>query len=155
MDRCRRQIGRDLNDANRFLRQGEDVAGLREPDAPQQRLHMKSVGNDHERLKRIGQAKRRQILRGNKDRQAMGLKAPELVVIDKIVELLGDSGAAPLVDSGRLQLFRGASCEVLELDSVALRLRSDRCCAQVDRYATLAAKGGQSRDVARSRYVHI
>src|SRR5215470_6335507 len=36
MDRCRRQIGRDLNDLNRFLPQGEDVAGLREADAPQQ-----------------------------------------------------------------------------------------------------------------------
>ena len=116
---------------------------------------MKSVGDSYERLKRIGQAKCPQVLRGNKDRQAMGLEAPELVVIDEIVQLLGDCGATPLVSSGRLQLFRGASREVLQLDGVALRLRGHRCCAQVDRDATLAAKGGQSRDVARSRYVHI
>ena len=128
---------------------------MREADAAQQRLHLKSVGDDHERLKRIGQAKRPQVLRGNKDRQAMGLEAPELMVIDEIVELLGDRGAAPLVDSGRLQLFRGASREVLQLDGVALRLRGHRCCAQVDRDTTLAAKGGQSRYVTRSRYVHI
>src|SRR5215469_13553560 len=114
---------------------------------------MKSVGNNHERLKRIGQAKRPQILRGNKDRQAVGLEAPELVVIDEIVELLGDGGAVPLVSSGRLQLFRGASRKVLQFDGVALRLRGHRCCAQVDRDATFAAKGGQGRDVARSRYV--
>src|SRR5262249_51790512 len=112
MDRSRRQIGRNLNDPNRFLRQGEDVAGLREADAPQQRFHMKSVGDDHDWLKRIGHAKGPQVLRGNKDRQTMGLEAPELVVIDEIVELLGDSAAAPLVSSGRLQLFRGASREV-------------------------------------------
>jgi hypothetical protein len=89
---------------------------------------MKSVGDHHERLQRIGQAKRPQVLRSNKARQAMGLESPELVVIDEIVELLGDGGAAPLVDSGRLQLFRGASREVLELDWVALRLRGDRRC---------------------------
>ena len=116
---------------------------------------MKAVGDDHERLKRIGQAKRPQILRGNKDRQAMGLEAPELVVIDEIVELLGDGDAAPLVSSSRLQLFRRTSREVLQLDGVSLRLRGHRCCAQVDRDTTLTAKGGQSRDVARSRYVHI
>ena len=92
---------RDLNDSNRFLRQGEDVAGLREADAPQQRLRMKSVGDDHERLKRIGHAKRPQVLRGNKDCQAMGLEAPKLVVIDEIVQLLGDGGAALLVSKPR------------------------------------------------------
>ena len=57
----------------------------------------------------------------------MDLESPELVVIDEIVKLLGDSGAAPLVDSGRLQLIRGASRKVLQLDRVALRLRGDRC----------------------------
>jgi hypothetical protein len=116
---------------------------------------MKSVGDDHERLKCIGQTKRPQVLRSNKDRQAMGLEPPELGVIDEIVELLGDGGTAPLVSSGRLQTFRGASREVLQLDGIALRLRGHRCCAQVDRDATLAAKSGQSHDVARSRYVHI
>jgi len=35
----------------------------------------------------------------------MGLKALDLVVIDEIVELLGDGGAALLVSSGHLQLF--------------------------------------------------
>src|SRR5215831_2246215 len=98
---------------------------------------MKSVGDHHERLKRIGHAKGPQVLRGNKDRQTMGLEAPELVVIDEIVELLGDSAAAPLVSSGRLQLFRGASREVLQLNAVGLRPRGHRCCAQVDRNATL------------------
>src|SRR5215468_2525834 len=93
---------------------------------------MKAVGDDHERLKRIGQTKRPQILRGNKDRQAMGLEAPELVVIDEIVELLGDGDAAPLVSSSRLQLFRSTSREVLQLDGVSLRLRGHRCCAQVE-----------------------
>jgi hypothetical protein len=71
MDRRRRQIGRDLNDPNRFLRQGEDVAELREADAPQQRLAMKSVGDDHQWLKRIRHAKRPLVHGGNKDRQAM------------------------------------------------------------------------------------
>ena len=70
---------------------------------------MKSVRDHHERLKRIGQAKRPQVLRRNKDRQAMGLEAPEVVVIDEIVELLDDGGAAPLVNSGRLQLLRAGS----------------------------------------------
>jgi hypothetical protein len=116
---------------------------------------MKSVGDDNERLKRNGQAKRPQVLTGNKDCQALGPQAPELVVIDEIVKLLSDGGAAPLVSSGRLQLFRWRASRGSSARCGRLAPAGYWCCSQVDRDATRAAKRGQSRDVARSRHVHI
>ena len=67
---------------------------------------MKPVGDDYEGLERIGHAKRPHILGRRKDGEAMSLKAPELVVIDQIIELLGDGRSPLLVRSCASQAAR-------------------------------------------------
>ena len=57
---------------------------------------MKAVGDDDERLECIGHAKRPHVLGGRKDGETVSLKAPELVVVDEIIELVGD-GRSPLL----------------------------------------------------------
>src|SRR3546814_19066729 len=101
---------------------------------------MEPGGDDYERLKRIGHAKRPQVLGRGKDREAMRLKAPELVVVDQVIELLGDVRRPPLVHSGLLKLLDGMPRQVLELDAVRLRLLGEGRRAKVARHARLRAE---------------
>jgi hypothetical protein len=77
---------------------------LREADRAKQRFDVEPVRNDDERLERVGHAKRPDILRGRKDGETVSLKAPELVVIDQIFELLCDQRSRLLADASVLKL---------------------------------------------------
>jgi len=54
-------------------------------------------------------AKGPQVLGHSEDGKATGLEAPELVVVDEIVELLGDGSAPPLIHAGAPKLITRAS----------------------------------------------
>lgn len=77
---------------------------MREADRAKQRFDVEPVRNDDERLERVGHAKRPDILRGRKDGETVSLKAPELVVIDQIFELLCDQRSRLLADASVLKL---------------------------------------------------
>src|SRR5690606_33717497 len=89
------------------------------------------------------------------DREAARLEAPELAVVDQVIELLDDRRYFPLVRSTLLKLRGSTPCQVLELDAVCLRIRCDRCRAQVDRDARVSPVFGESRDVRSRRNVDV
>ena len=83
------------------------------------------------------------MLRRGQDRQAAGLEAPELVVVDQVVQMLGQLGAAPLVGAGLLQLPRRLAGEVLQFDPVSGGVLGERCGRQEDGDPDIATIGGQ------------
>ncbi|NCC27852.1 MAG: hypothetical protein EOM22_06815 [Gammaproteobacteria bacterium] len=77
------------------------------------------------------------IVRRGEDGQAMRLEAPELVVLDEIVQLLDQVVDAPLVRSCRLQLTQRILGQILEQDAIRVRFGADR-------------RGGRMMDIAMS-----
>jgi hypothetical protein len=61
----------------------------------------------------LGTRNVRTVLGGRKDDEAMGLKAPELVIIDQIIKLLGNGRAPLLVGCCTLKLLESVPRHVL------------------------------------------
>ena len=153
--RDRRQVGRDLDQAHRALRQGQHPAGVGEADRAQQRLDVKPVRDHDDGLQRVGDAEGSHILGCRENRQAARLKPPELVVFRQIVEMLSDLRGLPLVGARRLEPLHRLLCHVLQRDAVAAGVQRDRGRRQVDRHAHLAAIRGQGADVGRCRDIDV
>jgi hypothetical protein len=81
------QISRHFDETHAPLRERQYVAGIGEAHAPEQRLDVKSIRDLKNPLEGIRKAKSSYILRRRKHGEAMRLKAPEFVVVDKIVKL--------------------------------------------------------------------
>src|SRR3546814_15717149 len=84
----------------------------------------------------------------------MRLESPEPVIVDEVIELLGDVGHSPFVRACGLDLLNSLLGQVLQLDAIGLRLLSKGRGPQVDRDAGFAAKGGQSVNVYGRWNIH-
>ena len=121
-----RKIRRNLDKPNRPLGEGEDIAGVGKRDRPQQRLEMETIRDFDHRFESIRDAKGADVVRGSQDRQAVRLKAPELAVIDKVVQMLGESYHPALVGARSLELVYGLLCQVLQFNAITRCLLTNR-----------------------------
>ena len=150
-----RQIAGNFHHARSVLGEREHVGGLRPGHAAQERLQVKAVGRFDDGLQMVWQTKRDDAFRGGEDREAARLEAPELVVVDEIVDLFLDRPQVALVVPGGTELIEPGLRQVLEGDAIGLRVLGNRCRRQVQGQARRTAMGDQACDLGAMGNVDV
>jgi hypothetical protein len=89
-------VGRDLDETNRALRQCEHERDLRECHRAEEGLDVKPVGHRDRAEQAVWQPEGGEALGRGEDRQASGQVAPKPLVLDQVADLLLDRHALPL-----------------------------------------------------------
>src|SRR5690606_22301058 len=83
--------------------------------------------------KPVGQSERTERVGSGEDGKAIGLEAPELLILSQIVEMLHQCGKPALVEPHSLHLFARLFCQVPEFDAARVRILGQWRGLQVDR----------------------
>ncbi len=146
-DGRRRQVGGHFQEARGVLRQGEHEGVLREGKGAQQRLQVIAVRDfDHVGDCR-GEAECAHAVRRRQDAEAVGLVAPEAVVLPECGELGLQCGPAPLVEADGVQLCQCGLDEVGKGDAACLHVLCLGRGGEVDRHAGIGAGTMQRLDL--------
>jgi hypothetical protein len=87
---------------------------LRHRDGAQERLQMKAVRHLHGLGQVVGQAIGAQRVRGDENGQAVGLRAPELVIVHQVVKLFLDRPDRALGHADLFELRNGIVGQLLQ-----------------------------------------
>ena len=107
------------------------------------------------RLQGIRDPEGAQVVRGRVDRQAVGLVAPEVIVVDEVVQLLREGSDPALVGVCRLELIDGLLGQVLEQDAVRVGLQGHRRGGQKNGHAHVPPPVGEIGEIVGGGDVEV
>ncbi len=80
---------------------------------------------------------------------------PEIIIGAKVLQLIGDRHAAPLVETNDLQLLKCFLCQVAELDTSCIDMLCSRCRLEIDRNTPIRALLAQMNDIFVGRDIDV